>query len=191
LREQATSAVEPPPYIHLAPLVYAGLWGVDAGPLALAATTALFFAGVSLLDDLAGGDLPACLASYRPAKITLTAATLLCSLPQLAIAELEAPSPVLAAMHRTLAAGPLAMSAGQGYDLALAGTAGPEPEAADASAASKSGEQLALFAVLGAQLTWPTILPSRSLPSPCRLRVSAVNVALSSRPPMAPRRPRA
>ncbi|HWE61072.1 MAG TPA: polyprenyl synthetase family protein, partial [Chloroflexota bacterium] len=97
-------------------------------------------------------DLHARWAGYRPAEINLTAATLLCFLPQLAIAALDAPTVVRAAMQETLAAGLLIMAAGQDCDLALAGTADPAPETVEASVAGKSGEELAIFAALGAHL---------------------------------------
>jgi geranylgeranyl pyrophosphate synthase len=132
--------------------VYCGLWGDDAEAHLLAAATALLCAGLELQDSLASADPRACWAGYGPAELTLTAVTLLCSLPQLAIAALDVPSPVLAAMHRTLATGLLAIAVGQERELALGGSANPAPESVEVSIAGTSGEKLALFAMLGALL---------------------------------------
>lgn len=150
LRQQAqTMALFPA--IHLPLLVHAGLNGDDGPALPLAAATSLLFLGVDICDDLADGDCPAHLAGYRPAELSLAAATLLCAVPQLALARLDAPSERLAAMQQDLAAGLLRMGAGQATDLALTGGDAATTDEVITSVAGKSGEEAALFAVLAAR----------------------------------------
>jgi geranylgeranyl pyrophosphate synthase len=132
-------------------LVYAGCGGDPAATVPLAAATTLLFLGIDILDDLADGDLPDHWQGYRPSEINLAAATLLAALPQLIIAELEAPASRLAAMQRTLAQGLLRMSAGQQQDLALAGSPVVSPQEVEELAAAKSGAEIAMFGAMAAQ----------------------------------------
>jgi geranylgeranyl pyrophosphate synthase len=141
----------PFPCAHLPLLVYAALRGDDAPALPLAVATSLLYLGLDIFDDLADGDLPPHWDGYRPSDINLAAATLLCALPQLAIAELDAPPASLAAMQHTLAAGLLAMGAGQQQDIAMAGTSNVTAADVEASVAAKSGEEIGLFTRLAAQ----------------------------------------
>lgn len=151
LRAQAGEPDMPLPFVRLPLLVYAGLRGEEGPAVPLAAATALLFLGIDIFDDLADGDLPSHWNGTPAPEINLAAATLLCALPQLAIAGLDAPAARLAAMHRTLAEGLLRMSAGQERDLAMAGSDDVTPEEVEASVAAKSGEELAIFASLAAQ----------------------------------------
>jgi len=132
-------------------LVYAGCGGEAMAAVPLAAATTLLFLGIDILDDLADGDLPGHWQGYRPSEINLTATTLLAALPQLIIAELDAPASRLAAMQRTLALGLLRMSAGQQRDLALAGSSMVSPREVEDLVAAKSGAEVAMFATLAAQ----------------------------------------
>ncbi len=88
------------PFVDLPLLVYAGLRGDDTPAFPLAAATSLLFLGLDIFDDIADGDLPVHWRGYRPAEINLAAATLLCALPQLALAELDAPAACRAAQPR-------------------------------------------------------------------------------------------
>ena len=128
LREATAALDQPPPHIHLAPLTYAGLWGEDGPARDLAAATTLLVAGLDLLDGLAGGGLPARWSACPRGEIARTASNLLCALPQLAIAALDAPPAVRATLQVTLAGGLLRGAAGT------------------------SGEEPATFAALGAIL---------------------------------------
>ena len=141
-----------PPFIHLPLLVYEGLLGEEGPAIGLAVATTLLFLGLDLFDDVADGDWPAVAPGCSVAEVNLTAATLLCALPQLAIAELDAPSSVLAAMQRTLARGLLRMSAGQQQDLASVGAVQVRSSDVETAVVAKSGEETAVFARLGAQL---------------------------------------
>ena len=151
LREQTSGQDAHPPFVHLPLLVYSGLRGNDERAISLAAATSLLFLGLDIFDDLADGDLPPHWNGTPTQEINLAAATLLCALPQLAIAGLDAPAARLAAMQRTLAEGLLRMSAGQERDLAMAGRDDVAPEEVEESVVAKSGEELAIFASLAAQ----------------------------------------
>ena len=140
------------PFIHLPLLIYAGLQGEERPALPLAAATTLLFAGLDLFDDVADGDWPASAPGRSVEQVNLTAATLLCALPQLALAELDAPPAVLAAMQRTLAEGLLRMSAGQQQDLASASAIRIRSTEIEAAVLAKSGEEPAIFGRLAAQL---------------------------------------
>ena len=141
-----------PAYVHLPLMVYAGLRGDEVPAIPLAASTTMLFLGLDLFDDVADGDCPEGWSGRTAAEINLAAATLLCALPQLAISELDAPVAVIAAMQRTLAEGLLKMSAGQEGDLAAAGASCVDVREVEASVAQKSGEEMAIFARLAAQL---------------------------------------
>ena len=156
LRGLQDPALDDPPLqlacVHLPLLVYASLRGDAAPAIPLAVVTALLHLGIDVFDDLADGDLPAHWAGHRPAEIHLAAATLFAALPQLALADLDAAPACRVAMQRALAGSLLRMSAGQQRDLALAGAATAGPDDIAASVDDKSGEELALFAALAAQL---------------------------------------
>lgn len=144
--------VEFPPFVHLPLLVYAALHGDHRPAIPLAVATALLFLGLDIIDDLADGDLTAEWEPFRPAEVNLTAATLLCSLPQLAIASIEAPPSCIALLQKTVAQGLLRMASGQHQDLFATGAAVFHPDDVEQSVAAKSGEELALFSLLAAQL---------------------------------------
>jgi len=137
-------------FVHVPLLVHAGLGGERRNGMALAVVTTLLFLGLDLFDDVSDGDWPA--DGSHEGDVGLTAATLLCALPQLALADLDAPPIVVAAMQRTLAAGLLTMSAGQQQDLVHAGASTVSADAVESSVAAKSGEEVATFAGLAAQL---------------------------------------
>lgn len=140
------------PFVYLPSLVYAGLRGEERPAIALAVATTLLFVGIDLFDDVADGDWPASAPGCTAAEANLAAATLLCALPQLAIAELDAPPFVVSAMQRTLAQGLLRMSAGQQHDLRSTGARDVCSAGIEAAVVAKSGEEAALFARLAAQL---------------------------------------
>ena len=144
------------PAIHLPLLVHGALSGDDAPAVPLAGATALVFLGADICDDLADGDMPAHWANHRPSAISLAATTLLAALPQRAIARLDAPPTTRDAMQAALAAGLLRMSAGQQDDLAMAGSANPDPQAVETSVAGKSGAEMETFAALAALLAGAT-----------------------------------
>lgn len=141
----------PFPFLHLAPLLAEGLGAGEDGALPLAVASALVYLAVDTIDDLADGDRPAHWGRYTPGEINLAGATLLCSLPQLALEELDAPAEVRAALQWTLAEGLLHMGAGQGADLAHTGGEEVTPDEVEASVEGKSGEEVATFAALAAR----------------------------------------
>ena len=136
---------------HIPLHVYAALRGDDAAAVPLTAALALLGLGIDLLDDMADGDLPAYWSVYRPSEINLAALTLIAALPQLALANLDAPLATIVAMQRTLARACMRISAGQHRDLAFAGAPDVTVEEVEASVTGKWGEVVALFAVLAAQ----------------------------------------
>jgi len=144
---------EIPPFIYLPRLVCAGLTGDAEIALPLSVATTLLFLGVDILDDLADGDLPSYWKGYQTSQIQLVSATLLSSLPQIAISELEVSETCRDALQRTLAQGLLRMSAGQYQDLSMNGKDNVSSQEVEASVAAKSGEELALFTALAAQFS--------------------------------------
>lgn len=137
--------------MHLPLLVHAALHGDHRPAIPLAVATALLFLGLDIIDDL-DGDLTAEWEPFRPAEVNLAAATRLCSLPQLAIASIEAPPSCIALLQKTVAQWLLRMAAGQHQDLFATGAAVFHPDDVEQSVAAKSGEELALFSLLAAQL---------------------------------------
>src|SRR5262249_6473336 len=108
--------------------------------------------GLDICDDLADGDLPAHWTGYRASEINLVSLALLATLPQLAIAGLDAPAVTREAMQAALARGLLRMIGGQQRDVSAAGTADVSAAEVEETVAAKSGEELAIFATLAAQL---------------------------------------
>jgi geranylgeranyl pyrophosphate synthase len=133
-------------------LVCAAVRGEAAPALPLAVAATLLVAGLDLLDDLMDGDLADGWCGYRPAELLLAGATLVAALPQLALGELPLPPDRLVVMQRALARAGLRISAGQQRDLRAVGHPRLAPAAAEAIAAGKSGEVLAVIAALAATL---------------------------------------
>lgn len=140
------------PFIDVPLLVYGGIRGIEEPAIPLAVATTLLFLGVDLLDDLADGDLRDHWSGYTPSEIQLAGSTLLACLPQIAIAELDGTPERQARMQKILAGGLLKMSAGQQGDLRARGNDFVSPEGVERSVAGKSGEEVALFAALAAEL---------------------------------------
>lgn len=139
-------------FVDLPLLVYGAIRG-DARPaIPLAAATTLLFLGADIFDDLADGDRPAHWDGYSHAEINLAAANVLCGLTPLALAQLPASADCKVAMQATLAKGLLRMSAGQQSDLAAHRRSQAGVAEIEAAVAGKSGEELAIFAELAAQL---------------------------------------
>lgn len=149
--ELQSRETEAPVFMHLPLLVYAGLCGDHRPAIPLAVATSLVFLGMDIMDDLADGDRPAHWAGHSPGEINLAAATLLCALPQLILAELDAPPHRLAAIHQTLASGLMRLAAGQQRDLAMTGSADASADEVEAVLLAK-GEEMAIFAALAADL---------------------------------------
>jgi hypothetical protein len=123
-----------------------------ASVTALAGACSLVFLGLDILDDVADGDRPPHWGDCSPAEISLAGATVLSTLPSLALARLVIPAELRAAMQQTLSCGLLRMSAGQHADLAMTDALIVNPERVEASVVGKSGEQVATYCALAAQL---------------------------------------
>jgi len=149
---QAADRPALPPFVHVPLSVFAAIRGDAAPAVPVSAATALLFLGIDIFDDVADGDCGARWPEFSAAEMNLGAATLLCSLPQQLISGLDAPPAVIARMHRTLAQGLLRMSAGQQDDLARMGACEVSVEDVIDSVESKSGEEVAMFARLAAEL---------------------------------------
>lgn len=138
------------PFIDIPLLVSEALGQNEKQAMPLVLSTTLLFLGVDTLDDLADGDQPFHWQGRRPSEINLAAATLLSSLPQIALAELDTTTERRAALQETLARGLLRMSEGQQQDLHMNSKSVVDPDQVEASLAAKSGEETAVFASLSA-----------------------------------------
>lgn len=132
-------------------LVYAAIRGSKEPSLPLAIATTLLYLGIDVCDDLSDGDRPASWNGYSLSEINLAAMTLLSTLPQIAIAELEVLANIKLAMLKSLAQGLLTMSAGQQTDLSTKRQVVVTAAEVEKSVQEKSGEEVALFASLAAQ----------------------------------------
>lgn len=152
LEEQLAADKAMLPFVHLPLAVYAAVRGDPAPARPLAVATTLLFLGIDILDDIADGDLPLHWQGVAEADIQLVAATLLSSLPQLAISQLDVLPLLQARMLRCLSQGLLRMSEGQLHDLRGAGKDHMRPEDVEKSVEQKSGEEGALIAMLAAHM---------------------------------------
>lgn len=130
--------------------VYEAICGTDSPAVPLAAAATMLYLGVDIFDDLADRDLPGHWQGCHPGEVSLAAATLFSALPQLVIAELDAPCERIAAMQQIVAAGLLQMAAGQQMDIALCGAGEASTEQVEKSVEGKSGAEIAMFARLAA-----------------------------------------
>lgn len=151
--ETGTQEEEVLPFIFVPRLICAGLTDDKEKSLPLSVATTLLFLGIDILDDIADGDLPDYWQGHSISEINLAAATLLASLPQIALSELEVSETCRDAMQRILAQGLLRMSAGQQQDLVMNGQRNVSSQDIESSVAAKSGEEVAIFAALAAQFS--------------------------------------
>lgn len=140
------------PFVHFPLGIYSAIRGETAPARSLAIATTLLFLGIDILDDIADHDLPGHWEGVKESEIQLVAATLLASLPQLAISQLPIQAASKVNMLHCLSEGLLRMSGGQLHDLRGAGSPSPLPEAVEKSVAHKSGEEGALIARLSAHM---------------------------------------
>jgi geranylgeranyl pyrophosphate synthase len=138
--------------VHLPLLVYAALGGGEERATPLAVATTLVELGVDLLDHIADREVSPHWRGQSPAAIQLAAVEFLCALPQLALAEIDAPPARVARLHRILAEQFLRIGLGQQIDLALAGSSLPRLDEVEDAVAGKSGERGALFVRLATEL---------------------------------------
>jgi hypothetical protein len=138
--------------VHLPLFVYAGLRGTDAPAVDLAAALVLLNRGIHILDDLGDGDLPPHWAGYEPGEIWLAATGFVGVLPQLLLAELDAPAPTIVEMQRALGRGLTRIAAGQQADLRLAGGETATAAQVEEAVIAKSGERRAMYARLAGLL---------------------------------------
>jgi geranylgeranyl pyrophosphate synthase len=141
-----------PPFVYVPLAVFAAIRGEAESAVPLAAAASLLFLGIDIFDDVADGDCAARWPNTSAAEMNLCAATLLSSLPQQIISDLEAPPETINRMQRTLAVGLLRMSAGQQGDLARMGSCALSVDEIIASVVAKSGEEVAMFARMAAEL---------------------------------------
>ncbi|MGH2410445.1 MAG: hypothetical protein ACRDGS_08775, partial [Chloroflexota bacterium] len=126
---------------HLAPLIYAGLWGAELPAYPLAAAAVIAGMGQALLYDQDTGRHPASWEALDPEETREIGTFLLYSLPPMAVTALEAPPNTRVAMWETLAACLVRVSTGR-HDL-------PAPLE---EATMWAAELPATFAALSAQL---------------------------------------
>lgn len=150
--EDQTRSEELIPFVNLPIQVYAGITGMTEPAIPLACVTTLLFLGIDLLDDLHDGDLPENLERFPKNEVHLAAATLIASLPQIAVSELEVPATVRESLLATIAEGLLEMSLGQQRDLSFRHSSRPSPADLEEVLAAKSGSELEMFAHLAALL---------------------------------------
>lgn len=140
------------PFVDIPLLVYSAIKGDPQPAYPLAVATTLLYLGIDTLDDLADGDHREWWKGFDKSEINLAATTLLSTLPQLAISELEISPSLRLQMFKRLSSGLLIMSAGQQRDIVNAGKKVVSAEEVEQSVREKSGEEVALFAALGALL---------------------------------------
>lgn len=140
------------PFVHLPLAVFAAIRGESAPARPLAVATTLLFLGIDILDDIADGDLPPHWQGTPESEIQLVASTLLASLPQLAIAQLDVLPLTKTRMITCLSESLLRMGGGQLHDLRGAGKELVRPEDVEQSVEHKSGEEGALIAMLAAHM---------------------------------------
>lgn len=142
------------PALHLPLLVHEAVATASDEALPLAGACGLIYLGADLLDNVADDELPEAWAGFRPAEISLAATTLLASLPQLALAELDghaADAAMRDSLGGLLARTLLTMSDGQYDDLRLDGGV-PAPARCRAITERKGAAEFELFARAGAVL---------------------------------------
>jgi geranylgeranyl pyrophosphate synthase len=144
------------PSIELPLAVYGATSGEEEAAVPLAAACALVCLCAKLFDDLADGDLPAHWAERSGAEMNLAAATMLCALPPLILAQLEIAPTRRPRMQQILAEGLLRISAGQQADLALTGKREVSVAAVEAAVAGKTGERFATYCALAAEMAGVT-----------------------------------
>jgi geranylgeranyl diphosphate synthase type I len=140
-------------FVRIPLAVAAAVCGDASRAQPLTVALALLHTGLDTLDDLMDGDVRPWWQEYRSAEVLLAGATLVSALPQLLIAELDAPPSTLALMQRTLAQAGMVISAGQQRDVAGAGRDDLTVADVEASVSAKSGEVHGLAAKLAAQLS--------------------------------------
>lgn len=139
-------------FVHIPLAVSAAVCGDAARARPITVALALLHTGLDTLDDLMDGDPRPWWGDYRPAEVLLAGATLVSALPQLLLAELDAPPATIARMLRTLAEAGMVISAGQQQDIASTGRDDLTADAVEALVSAKSGEVHGLAAALAAQL---------------------------------------
>lgn len=140
------------PFVHLPLAVYRAVRGEEAPAMPLAVATTLLFLGIDILDDIADGDLPPHWHGVSLSEVQLVAATLLSSLPQLAVSQMNILPVAKTRMIACLSEGLLKMSGGQLHDIRGAGKSTIRPEEVESSVVHKSGEEGALIAMLAAHM---------------------------------------
>lgn len=162
--------MEPPlaPSVHLPLLVFGALAGDDTPAVPLATATALLELGIDLLDHAVDNEPDAQWAGQPPALALLAATGFLCAVPQLALAELDAPDGTRADLQRELAQGLFAIGAGEQRDLMLSAGACPDLDAVEAAVGGKTGERRALFARLAARLAGASVREAEGFASMAR-----------------------
>ncbi len=138
------------PFIHIPLTVCAAIRGEFETAYPLAMTTTLLFLGIDILDDLADGDTREFWKGYKREEINLAAVLLLCSLPQIAIADFKISAKCRNSLYKTLADSFLQMSSGQQKDIEFTKTSLRTVDEIEQSVIKKTGEELALFITLAA-----------------------------------------
>jgi geranylgeranyl diphosphate synthase, type I len=139
--------------IQLPLLVHAAITGDEGSALPVAGACTLLYLGADLFDNVIDRELPSVWNAHDPAEANLAAATLLTTLPQLALARLRGTPPArLWSLAHLFAETLLTMSAGEHEDLLFTNWSGVEPEMCRAMVERKAGSEFALFAKAGAML---------------------------------------
>lgn len=122
----------------------------------MAAACALTCLGIKLFDDLADGDRLPHWRGRSAAEMSLAAATILTTLPPIALGQLDISPRRRLSMQQILAQGLLRTSAGQQLDLALTGKRTATVAEVEAAVAGKTGERLATYCRLAAEMAGAT-----------------------------------
>jgi geranylgeranyl pyrophosphate synthase len=137
-------------FVRVPPAVSEAVCGDPARATPVIVALALLHTGMDTLDDLMDGDPRPWWRDYGSAEVLLAGATLVSALPQLVIAEMDAPRETIARMQRAVAEAGMVISAGQQGDILATGRDDLTGEAVQVTIARKSGETHGLAAVLAA-----------------------------------------
>jgi hypothetical protein len=138
------------PAVDIPSAVVAAVRGGAGGAAELAGATLLMEAGIYLLDHLADAELGREWDGIHPALVHLTGTGLATTLPQLALAELDAPLELRLRLGRLTLYGLVRIAAGQQLDIEERSDPVPDLQRVEDNVAAKTGERRALYATLAA-----------------------------------------
>jgi hypothetical protein len=138
------------PALDVPSAVMAAVRGRPDGAADIAAATLLMEAGIYLLDHVADAELGAEWNGVPPQLVHLAGTGLATTLPQIALAGLDAPAEMRLRLGCIALDGLVRIAAGQQLDIEDRCVPGPDLERVERAVAAKTGERRALYATLAA-----------------------------------------